>query len=108
MHISDDPAPGDCAGDYIARILGSESTTYRLDQAILFTACDALGHDVLQKAISRTRQIDHWLASDFDRTAMFDKGDAVQHAAREDSECRAHDDLNAIPQAGSTGDKAAA
>jgi hypothetical protein len=43
MHISDDPAPGDCAGDYIARILGSESTTYRLDQAILFTACDALG-----------------------------------------------------------------
>jgi hypothetical protein len=108
MHISDDPAPGDCAGDYIARILGSESTTYRLDQAILFTACDALGHDVLQKAISRTRQIDHWLASDFDGTVMFDKGGAVQHAAGEDSECHAHDDLTAIPQAAGTGDKAAA
>ena len=91
MHISDDPAPGDCAGDYIARILGSESTTYRLDQAILFTACDALGHDVLQKAISLTRQIDHWLASDFDGTIMFDKGD--EHSAAENSECRAHDNL---------------
>ena len=106
MHISDTPAPGDCAGDYIARILGSESTTYRLDQAILFTACDALEHDALQKAISPTRQIDHWLASDFEGTIVFDEGD--EHAAGENSECRAHDNLNAIPLAASTGDKAAA
>jgi len=91
---------------HIARILSSESTTHLPDQAILFTACDALGHDTLQKAISRARQIDHWLASDFDGTIMFDEGD--EHAAGEDSECRAHDNLNAIPLAASTSDKAAA
>jgi hypothetical protein len=31
-----------------------------------------------------------------------------KHAAGENSECRAHDNLNAIPLAASTGDKAAA
>jgi hypothetical protein len=31
-----------------------------------------------------------------------------EHAAGENSECRAHDNLNAIPQAASIGDKAAA
>jgi antirestriction protein ArdC len=93
---------------HIARILSSESTTYRLDQAILFIASDALGHDALQKAILRTRRIDHWLASDFDGTIMFGEADAVQHAARENSECRAHDNLNTIPQAASIGDKTAA
>jgi hypothetical protein len=92
----------------IARILSSESTTYRLDQAILFIASDALGHDALQKAILRTRQIDHWLASDFDGTIMFGEADAVQHAACENSECRAHENLNTIPQAASIGDKTAA
>jgi hypothetical protein len=30
---------------------------YSSDQAILFTACDALEHDALQKAISPARQI---------------------------------------------------
>jgi hypothetical protein len=49
-----------------------------------------------------------WLASDFAEAIMFDEGDAVQHAAGEESECRAHDNLNAIPQAASVGDKAAA
>jgi hypothetical protein len=39
---------------------------------------------------------------------MFDEGDAVQRAAGEECECRAPDNLNAIPQAGSVGDKAAA
>jgi antirestriction protein ArdC len=34
--------------------------------------------------------------------------DAVQHAAGDESECRAHDNLNTIPQAASVGDKAAA
>jgi hypothetical protein len=48
------------------------------------------------------------LASDFAEAIMFDEGDAVQHAAGEESECRAHDNLNAIPQAASVGDKAAA
>ena len=89
-----------------ATILDSESTTYSSDQAILFTACDALEHDALQKAISPTRQIDHWLASDFEGTIVFDEGD--EHAACENSECRAHDNLNAIPLAVSAGDKAAA
>jgi antirestriction protein ArdC len=91
---------------HIARILSSGSTTHLPDQAILFTACDALGHDALQKTILRTRQIDHWLASDFDGTIMFDEGD--EHAAGENSKCRAHDNLNAIPLAASTGDNAAA
>jgi hypothetical protein len=94
-----DPAPEDYDDHYIASILRSEGTTFRLDQAVLFTTCDALGHQTLEKAISRTRQIDHGLASDFDRAIMFDEGDAVQHAAGEESECRAHDNLNAIPQA---------
>jgi antirestriction protein ArdC len=93
---------------HIARILSSESTTCRLDQAILFIASNALGHDALQKTILRTRQIDHWLASDFDGTIMFGEADAVQHAACENSECRAHDNLNTIPQAASIGDKTAA
>jgi len=48
------------------------------------------------------------LASDFDEAIMFDEADAVQHAAGEESECRAHDNLNTIPQAASVGDKAAA
>src|SRR5215831_17377009 len=99
MHMPDDPAPGDYDDHYIASILRSEGTTFRLDQAVLFTTCDALGHQTLEKAISRTRQIDHGLASDFDRAIMFDEGDAVQQAAGEESECRAHDNLNAIPQA---------
>jgi hypothetical protein len=101
-------APGDYDDYYIASILRSEDTTFRLDQGILFTTCDALGHDALEKAISRTRQIDRWLASDFDEAIMFDEADAVQHAAGEESECRAHDNLNTIPQAASVGDKAAA
>jgi P-loop containing NTP hydrolase pore-1 len=108
MRMSDDPAPGDYDDYYIASILGSESSTFRLDQAILFATCDALEHDALEKAISRTPQVDHWFASDFDGAIMFDEGEAVQHAAGEESECRAHDNLNAIPQAGSVGDKAAA
>jgi hypothetical protein len=37
---------------------------------------------------------------------MFDEGD--EHAAGENSKCRAHDNLNAIPLAASTGDNAAA
>jgi len=88
-----------------ATILDSESTTYSSDQAILFTACAALGHDALQKAISPTRQIDHWSASDFEGTIVFDEGD--EHAADENFECRAHNNLNAIPPAASIGDKAA-
>ena len=108
MRMSDDPAPGDYDDYYIASILRSGSTTFRLDQPILFTTCDALGHDTLEKAISRTRQIDHWLASNFDGAIIFDEGDAVQHAAGEESECHAHDNLNAIPQAATVGDKAAA
>jgi hypothetical protein len=107
MRMPDDPAPGDYDDHYIASILRSEGTTFRLDQAVLFTTCDALGHQTLEKAISRTRQIDHGLASDFDRAIMFDEGDAVQQAAGEESECRAHDNLNAIPQAASVSDKAA-
>ena len=66
MRMPDDPAPGDYDDHYIASILRSEGTTFRLDQAVLFTTCDALGHQTLEKAISRTRQIDHGLASDFD------------------------------------------
>jgi hypothetical protein len=66
MRMPDDPAPGDHNDHYIASILRSEGTTFRLDQAVLFTTCDALGHQTLEKAISRTRQIDHGLASDFD------------------------------------------
>ena len=98
--------PREVASDYMPSIFRSESTTHPPDQAILFTACDALEHDALQKAISPTRQIDHWLASDFEGTIVFDEGD--EHAAGENSECRAHDNLNAIPLAASTGDKAAA
>jgi P-loop containing NTP hydrolase pore-1 len=108
MRMSDDPAPGDYDDYHIASILGSERSTFRLDQAILFATCDALERDALEKAISRTPQVDHWFASDFDGAIMFDEGDAVQRAAGEGSECRAHDNLNAIPQAGSVGDKAAA
>jgi antirestriction protein ArdC len=93
---------------HIARILSSESTTYRLDQVILLIASDALGHDALQKAILRTRQIDHWLASDFDGTIMFGEVDGVQHAACENFGCRAHDNLNTIPHAASIGDETAA
>ncbi len=107
MRMSDDPAPGDYDDYYIASILRSESTTFRLNQGILFTTCDALGHDTLEKAISRTRQIDHGLVSDFDGAIIFDEGDAVQHAAGEESERRAHDNLNAFPQAASVGEKAA-
>src|SRR5262245_1911484 len=106
MRMSDDSVPGDYNDYYIPSIFRSESTTHLPDQAILFTACDALEHDALQKAISPTRQIDHWLASDFEGTTMFDKGD--EHAAAESSECRAHDNLNDIPLAASTGDNAAA
>ena len=105
---SDDPAPGDYDDYYIASIHRSESTTFRLNQGILFTTCDALGHDTLEKAISRTRQIDHWLASNFDGAIIFDEGDAVQHAAGEESECRAHDNLKAVPQTAGVGDKAVA
>jgi len=36
MRMSDDPAPGDYDDYHIASILGSESSTFRLDQAILF------------------------------------------------------------------------
>ena len=108
MRMSDDPAPGDYDDYYIASILGSESSTFRLDQAILFATCDALERDALEKAISRTPQVDHWFATDFDGAIMFDEGDAVQHAAGEESERRAHDNLNAIPQAASVCDKAAA
>ena len=107
MRRSNDPAPGDYDDYYIASILRSESTTSRLNQGILFTAWDALGHDILEKAISRTRQIDHGLVSDFDGAIIFDEGDAVQHAAGEESERRAHDNLNAFPQAASVGEKAA-
>lgn len=57
---------------------------------------------------TRTHQIDHWLAPDFAEAIMFDEGDAVQHAAGQESECRAHDNLNAIPHAASNADKAAA
>jgi antirestriction protein ArdC len=97
--------PREVASDYIPSIFRSESTTRSPDQVILFTACDALEHDALQKAISPTRKIDHWLASDFEGTIVFDEGD--EHAAGENSEC-AHDNLNAISLAASTGDKAAA
>jgi hypothetical protein len=58
--------------------------------------------------MSQTHQIDHWLASDFAEAIMFDEGDAVHHAAGEKSGCRAHDNLNAIPQAAIVGDRAAA
>jgi hypothetical protein len=97
MRMSDDPAPGDYDDYYIASILRSESTTFRLNR-----------HDILEKAISRTRQIDHWLASNFDGAIIFDEGDAVQHAAGEESECRAHDNLKAVPQTAGVGDKAVA
>src|SRR5262249_25990998 len=106
MRMSDHRTPGDYNDYYIPRIFRNESTTHPLDQAILFTACDALGHDALQKAISPTRQIDHWLASDRDEKIIW--GGAEDPAAGENSECRAHDNLNAIPLAASTGDKAAA
>jgi hypothetical protein len=39
---------------------------------------------------------------------MFGEGDAVQHAAGEESERCAHDNLNAVPQAASVARKAAA
>ena len=108
MRMSDDPAPGDYDDYYIASILRSESTTFRLNQGILFTTWDALGYDTLENAISRTRQIDHWLASNFDGAIIFDEGDAVQHGTGEESECRAHDDLKAVPQTAGVGDKAVA
>jgi hypothetical protein len=108
MHMSDDPAPGDYHDYYIPSTLRSESSTFRLDQTILFTTRDPPEHDALAKAISRRHQIDHWLASDFAGAIMFDEGDAVQHAAGHESKCRAHDNLNAIPQAASVADKAAA
>ena len=61
-----------------------------------------------RKQMSRTHQIDHWLAPDFAGAIMFDEGDAVQHAAGHEFKCRAHDNLNAIPQAASVADMAAA
>jgi hypothetical protein len=108
MRMSDDPAPGDYYDYYIASTLRSESSTFRLDQTILFTTRDPPEHDALEKAISRRHQIDHWLASDFAGAIMFDEGDAVQHAAGHESKCRAHDNLNAIPQEAGVADKAAA
>ena len=105
MRMSDDSVPGDY-DYYIPNIFRSESATQLPHQAVPFTACDAPGHDALQKAISRARQNDHWLASDFDGTIMFDEGD--ERAAGENSKCRSHDNLNAIPLAASTGDNAAA
>ena len=108
MRRSDDPAPGDYDDYYIASTLRSESSTFRLDQTILFTTRDAPEHDALQKQMSRTHQIDHWLAPDFAGAIMFDEGDAVQRAAGHESKRRAHDNLNAIPHAASNADKAAA
>ena len=61
-----------------------------------------------RKQMSRTHQIDHWLAPDFAGAIMFDEGDAAQYAAGHESKCRAHDNLNAIPQAASVADMAAA
>ena len=107
MHRSDDPAPGDYDDYYIVSTLRSESSTFRLDQTIPFTTRDPPEHDALEKAISRTHQIDHGLVSDFDGAIIFDEGDAVQHAAGEESERRAHDNLNALTQAASVGEKAA-
>ena len=108
MRRSDDPAPGAYDDYYIASTLRSESSTLRLDQTILFTTRDTPEHDALEKAISRTHQIDHWLASDFVEAIIFDEGDAVQGATGHESKCRAHDNLNAIPHAASVADKAAA
>jgi P-loop containing NTP hydrolase pore-1 len=108
MRMSDDPALRDYDDYYIGSILRGEGTAFLLDQGNLFAAYDALGHDILEKAISRTRQIDHWLASNFDGAIIFDEGDAVQHAAGEESECRAHDNLKAVPQTASVASKAAA
>ena len=108
MHRSDDPAPGDYDDYCIASTLRSESSTFRLDQTIPFTTRDAPEHDALQKRMSRTHQIDHWLAPDFAGAIMFDEGDAVQGATGHESKCRAHDNLNAIPHAASVADKAAA
>src|SRR4249920_188185 len=108
MRMSDDPAPGDHDDYYIASTLRTESPTFRLDQIIPFTTRDAPEHDALQKQMSRTHQIDHWLAPDFAGAIMFDEGDAVQRAAGHESKCRAHDHLNAIPQAASVADMAAA
>ena len=71
-----------------------------LDQTILFTTRDAPEHDALEKAISRTHQIDHWLASDFVEAIMFDEGDAAQHAAGHESKCRAHDNSECYPPSG--------
>ena len=81
MRRSDDPAPGDYDDYYIASTLRSESSTFRLDQTIPFTTRDPPEHDALQKQMSRTHQIDHWLAPDFAEAIMFDEGDAAQHAA---------------------------
>ena len=108
MRMSDDPAPEDYDDYYIASTLRSGSSTFRLGQTILFTTGDAPELDALEKAMSRTHQIDHWLASDFAGAIMFDEGDAAQHAAGHESKCRAHDNLNAIPQAASVADMAAA
>ena len=99
MHRSDDPAPGDYDDYYIVSTLRSESSTFRLDQTSPFTTRDAPEHDALQKQMSRTHQIDHWL---------FDEGDAVQRAANHEFKCRPHDNLNAIPQATRVADMAAA
>jgi P-loop containing NTP hydrolase pore-1 len=108
MRMSDDPALRDYDDYYIGSILRGEGTAFFLDQGILFAAYDALGHDALDEEVSRTRQIDHWLGSDFDGVIMFGEGDAVQHAAGEESERCAHDNLNAVPQAASVASKAAA
>jgi len=108
MRMSDDPALGDYDDSYIASTLRSESSTFLLDQTILFTTRDAPEHDALEKTMSRRHQIDHWLAPDFAGAIMFDEGDAAQHAAGHESKCRAHDNLNAIPQAASVADMAAA
>ena len=100
MRRSDDPAPGAYDDYYIASTLRSESSTLRLDQTILFTTRDTPEHDALEKAISRTHQIDHWLAPDFAGAIMFDEGDAAQHAAGHESKCRAHDNSECYPPSG--------
>ena len=94
--------------DFAREVHNSESTTHRLAQAILFIACDALGTMSSRKRVrGRDKSIIRW-PLDFDGTIMFGESDAVHRAAGENSECRAHDNLNAIPLAASSGDKAAA
>jgi hypothetical protein len=108
MRMSDDPALRDYDDCYIGSILRGEGTAFLVDQGILFAAYDALGHDALDEEVSRTSKIDHWLGSDFDGVIMFGEGDAMQHAAGEESERCAYDNLNAVPHAASVASKAAA